>query len=227
MKLLHLKNVPILEQLRLEEALLRADRQNWLILNSGSTPAVVFGISGKVEEHLHPDTELPLIRRFSGGGTVVVDEETLFVTLICNQEDSGCKPFPQEILNYVAGYYQKILPEGFAARENDFTLHSRKFGGNAQCIVKGRWLHHSTLLWDYSPERMSLLKMPPKMPTYRAMRPHSAFLTTLKTHFADKIDFMSRLKEAFGALEEISQEEALALSYRPHRKATHLISHAR
>ncbi|MCB1149848.1 MAG: lipoate--protein ligase family protein, partial [Chlamydiia bacterium] len=226
MKLLHLKNVPILEQLCLEEALLRTDKENWLILNSGSTPAVVFGISGKVEEHLSHVVTLPLIRRFSGGGTVVVDEETLFATVICNESDAGCKPFPHEILHYVAGFYEQILPEGFAARENDFTLHGRKFGGNAQCIVKGRWLHHSTLLWDYCTERMSLLKMPPKMPTYRQMRPHSEFLTTLKTHFADKADFMSRLKEAFGALEEISQEEALALSCRPHRKATHLISHA-
>lgn len=48
-RLLRLKTFPILEQLQLEEALLRATSQNWLIVNDG-TPAttVVMGISGYV-----------------------------------------------------------------------------------------------------------------------------------------------------------------------------------
>ena len=46
-RLLRLRQVPILQQLRLEEALLRADDSNWCILNDGSpTPAIVMGISG-------------------------------------------------------------------------------------------------------------------------------------------------------------------------------------
>ncbi len=45
--LLQLQNMPILEQLRLEEALLRADDRNWILINRGSPPAIVMGISGK------------------------------------------------------------------------------------------------------------------------------------------------------------------------------------
>ena len=46
-KLLRLQNVPILRQLLLEEALLRADSNNWCIVNNGtSVPAIVMGISG-------------------------------------------------------------------------------------------------------------------------------------------------------------------------------------
>lgn len=46
-KLLRLRGLPILQQLRLEEALLRADSGNWCILNDGSaTASVVLGISG-------------------------------------------------------------------------------------------------------------------------------------------------------------------------------------
>lgn len=46
-KLLHLQKVPILRQLLLEEALLRADTRNWCIINNGtSVPAIVMGISG-------------------------------------------------------------------------------------------------------------------------------------------------------------------------------------
>ena len=46
-RLLRLRGVPILEQLKLEEALLRATSQNWLIVNDGTPgPTVVMGISG-------------------------------------------------------------------------------------------------------------------------------------------------------------------------------------
>eukprot|EP00959_Pyramimonas_sp_CCMP1952_P226849 4742899-Pyramimonas_sp.AAC.1 len=46
-KLLRLRQVSILQQLRLEEALLRVDKHNWLIVNDGTPePAVVMGLSG-------------------------------------------------------------------------------------------------------------------------------------------------------------------------------------
>ena len=45
-----LKNVPVWQQLAIEEALLRADDENWCVINEGSAPAIVFGISGKIDE---------------------------------------------------------------------------------------------------------------------------------------------------------------------------------
>ena len=45
--------VPILRQLRLEEALLRADARNVVLINEGSPPSIVLGISGKTEQLLH------------------------------------------------------------------------------------------------------------------------------------------------------------------------------
>ena len=46
-KLLRLSKLPILRQLLLEEALLRADIGNWCIVNDGTAvPAIVMGISG-------------------------------------------------------------------------------------------------------------------------------------------------------------------------------------
>ena len=65
--LIHLKNVPIFEQLLLEEKLLRSDTRNFCIFNEGSSKAIVMGISGKVDELV--DTEKakalssPLIKR--------------------------------------------------------------------------------------------------------------------------------------------------------------------
>lgn len=46
-RLLRLRGYPILEQLRLEEALLRSHTGNWFVINDGAAaPAVVLGISG-------------------------------------------------------------------------------------------------------------------------------------------------------------------------------------
>ena len=90
-----LESTPIIEQLYIEEALLRADNRNILLVNVGSPPAIVMGISGKPEELIHQEkVDIPVIKRFSGGGTVVVDENTLFVTLICNTDDVPIKPSP-------------------------------------------------------------------------------------------------------------------------------------
>ena len=47
LRLIRTRQLPILRQLRLEEALLRADAGNWCIINDGSSiPAIVMGISG-------------------------------------------------------------------------------------------------------------------------------------------------------------------------------------
>lgn len=47
MNLLRLRGFPILQQLHLEERLLRTSSDNWCILNDGTTaPTIVMGISG-------------------------------------------------------------------------------------------------------------------------------------------------------------------------------------
>eukprot|EP00968_Pinguiococcus_pyrenoidosus_P003776 scaffold251_cov230-Pinguiococcus_pyrenoidosus.AAC.7 len=32
--------------------------------------------------------------------------------------------------------------------ENDYVVGDRKFGGNAQSITSGRWLHHTSFLFE-------------------------------------------------------------------------------
>lgn len=47
MNLVRLNRTPILQQLHLEEKLLRKSSDNWCIINDGTdTPAIVMGISG-------------------------------------------------------------------------------------------------------------------------------------------------------------------------------------
>ncbi len=230
--LLHLKNIPIFQQLQIEEALLRTDTNNWFILNEGSPPAIVMGISGKPEELVDPKkmdaAPLPLIKRFSGGGTVVVDENTLFTTFICQKDLHDFPPYPEHIHKWAEAFYKKALPlDNFSLKENDYTLGDKKCGGNAQYIRKGRWLHHSSLLWKYHPKRMNYLLMPKKQPEYRQTRHHSDFLCTLSSHFPGKEALFEACKQELYKQYNVT-EVPLALVLKQikassHRKATVLL----
>lgn len=222
MEILNLKNIPILDQLRLEEALLRADSNEWCLINHGSSAAIVMGISGKPDELLDLEKvtrdAIAVIKRFSGGGTVYIDSQTLFVTFICNGQKQ-----PKEILEWTQKLYQPLLP-GFSLRENDYVFGERKFGGNAQYIQKGRFLHHTSFLWDYDPEKMDYLLLPKKQPAYRQSRPHTDFLTTLRPLFSTQEilaeAFLTHIcKQCNGKVSSLPED----LLMRPHRKASTLL----
>src|SRR5262249_25845798 len=155
----------------------------------------VMGISGKMEELVDcakaDENGIPLIKRFSGGGTVVVDENTLFITFICQKQAHPFPAYPEPIMKWTEQIYVQALKHPhIRLRENDFVLGDRKFGGNAQYIKKDRWLHHTSLLWDYDPDKMSVLLHPKKAPPYRAGRRHEGFLCRLSDHFTDKQEWI-------------------------------------
>jgi lipoate-protein ligase A len=222
---LRTKNFPILKQLEIEEGFLRTQSSCLVWINEGSPPAAILGISSKVSELIDEKVvnalSLPLIRRYSGGGTVVVDHNTLFVTFIFNLHDFSLPGFPGHIMNWSKQFYAPFLKDkGFALRENDYTLNGKKFGGNAQYLTKNRFVHHTTLLYAYNPELMKALLMPSKAPLYREKRNHEDFLVTLNTLFSSQESFTQELthvlKEHF-ILEEttpLELEEKLKLPYR-------------
>ncbi|KAE9586609.1 hypothetical protein Lal_00004672 [Lupinus albus] len=206
MKLVRLRGLPILQQLHLEEQLLRTSSDNWCLINDGTiSPAIVMGLSGKISELVEVKSVLrdhiPIIRRFTGGGTVVVDHDTIFVTLICNKDAvSNVQPFPRPIMSWSGLLYNKVF-EGvadFHLRENDYVFGDRKFGGNAQSITKHRWVHHTSFLWDYEAKNMSYLKLPSKAPEYRLTRGHVEFIRGMKDYLA-RSEFIERTIKAIGA----------------------------
>lgn len=228
--ILHLEGISIFEQLQLEEALLRADSRNWCILNTNVKPAIVMGISGKPEElvnleAVHRDN-IPLIKRFSGGGTVYVDENTLFVTFICQTDEFNVAPTPHTIMEWSERIYKPLIPD-FQLKENDYVVGLKKCGGNAQYIRKGRWLHHTSFLWDYNPEKMEYLYLPKKRPQYRQDRRHSDFLCTLKEYHPHKEALLEKIKNHLAktySTQEISLNEFSAVLGLPHRKSTSFLT---
>lgn len=202
--LLRLRSFPICDQLLLEEALLRHSTDNWCLINEGSPLTIVMGISGKEEELVDCSKAahdgVPLIKRFSGGGTVIVDENTLFVTFICQKTLHPFAPYPEPIMRWTESLYKKAFNHpSFSLRENDYAFGNKKCGGNAQYIKKERWLHHTSFLWDYKETNMDYLLHPKKTPSYREGRVHSDFLCKLKETFPCKTTFIENIVRALGS----------------------------
>lgn len=226
--LLMLKNIPIWEQLLIEEALLRTNDENWCLLNHGSLPAIIMGISGKPEHYINysqiDQYRIPVWRRFSGGGTVCIDENTLFSTFIFNSKDIKVQGSPDLIYLWSKKFYDPIFKDPhFQLKERDYVFENKKFGGNAQYIRSNRWLHHSSFLWDFNTELMNCLLLPPKMPNYRKERSHFDFLCKLKDFLQGKENFFERcideLKSNFSVKIE-SLENVRPFLSGDYRKAT-------
>lgn len=232
LRLLRLKSFSIYQQLLLEETLLRGSSGNWCLINEGSSPAIVMGISGKKEELIDckrvASAGIPVIKRFSGGGTVIVDEHTLFVTFICQKESHDFPAYPEPIMKWTEGIYKEVFSHpDFCLKQNDYAFAERKCGGNAQYIKKDRWLHHTSFLWDYRQENMDYLLQPKKAPAYRAGRPHADFLCRISEFFPDRELLLQRLIGALEkrfALQNVSLEEALEIKVEGARQSTSLLA---
>lgn len=233
MHIVDLRGLTIFEQLQIEEALLRTDKESWVLLNTAAPPAIVMGISGKPERLLNlsllAQNPTPVIKRFSGGGTVIINPDTIFATLICSAEKFSPSPFPKPIMEWTSELYGRFFQHPlFSLKENDYVFGHRKCGGNAQYIQKNRWLHHTSFLWDYSLEQMDYLQLPEKRPSYRQDRSHTDFLCRLKEYYSgEKESFYLSLK-AFLCNEfhcmETSIDSLSSIRERSHRKSTHLLS---
>lgn len=81
-------------------------------------------------------------------------------------------------------------------------------------------MHHTSLLWDWTPDNMDCLTLPPSMPTYRAARAHGDFLTALAPHGDSPAALFAALEAALGAhftLQGATVEQAVEAAAAPTR----------
>ncbi|WIA31302.1 hypothetical protein OEZ86_002204 [Tetradesmus obliquus] len=238
-KLLRLARFPILQQLQLEEALLRATKCNWFLINDG-TPrhSIVMGISGRVNELINVQQaqkqQLQVIKRFTGGGTVVVDHNTVFTSLIMQEGAlQGLECYPVPIMRWTESFYMDVFRKHgeFKLQEHDYVFGEHKFGGNAQAITNKRWLHHTSFLWDFDPANMAALQQPAKQPSYRQGREHGSFLMRLQERLPSRQQFVQELQDNADQhfeLREVSLQEAsqaLQRQYLKNNKVIDLAAH--
>lgn len=133
------------------------------------------------------NNNIHIYKRFTGGGTVYVDNNTWFVSMIINETAiNNLKLWPRHIMKYTYDIYKDVfnndnVRDTFILRDNDYCFNNVKFGGNAQSITNKRWLHHTSFLYSYDINMFNnYLLLPNKQPEYRQQRKHSDFVTSLK-----------------------------------------------
>ena len=128
---------------------------------------------------------IPVLRRCSGGGTVMQGPGCFNYSLILRQEN-----FPggqvKAAFDFVLGRHRRSL-EALTTQAvsvkglSDLTLGERKFSGNAQYRKREYVLVHGTFLLDYDFSLIErYLGMPAKQPDYRRQRNHGDFLINLE-----------------------------------------------
>lgn len=193
MKLLDFTLPTAAENLALDEALLiaaeQADGGEVLRLWEQPASAVVVGSGGSVSIDVNVAAceadGVPILRRASGGGTVLLGPGCLCFTLVLGYEHAPHLHDIRASNRYIlARVVQALTPVSACAVEgtSDLAASGVKFSGNAQQRKRTHFLHHGTLLCNFELARVAkYLNAPERQPDYRQNRPHGAFITNLST----------------------------------------------
>jgi lipoate-protein ligase A len=182
----------IAENLALDEALLieadagRGDRT--LRFWEPADIAVVLGASRRIDVDVRLDAcradGVPILRRTSGGGTVVVGPGTLNVTVILPESAApGLNTVPgahHYVLDWIARSIRSAGPAVALDGLGDLVIEGCKCGGSAQRRLRHWFMVHCSILHDFPIDRIvRYLTIPLRQPAYRQGRDHRDFLRNL------------------------------------------------
>lgn len=150
---------------------------------------IVVGYAARVAEEANLDVcrsaDIPLLRRCSGGGTVVQGPGCLNYSLILPIADVGGAGSITDTNRFVMERHRAALTPlaggpVHIAGHTDLAVGDRKFSGNAQRRKREWFLFHGTFLTGFDLSLIErLLPPPPRQPEYRRQRRHMDFLTQL------------------------------------------------
>lgn len=150
--------------------------------------AVVVGRSNVIEREVDVAAcqaeDVPILRRPSGGGAVVIGPGCLCFSLSLpiprDSETIGITAMTRAVMQRLAKSLSMAAEEVQVQGISDLVLGNRKFSGNSQRWQRTAFLHHGTILYDFNLDRLArYLKFPSREPDYRSSRPHRDFVTNL------------------------------------------------
>ena len=150
---------------------------------------IVLGYSGRVKREVRMEScekrGIPVLRRPTGGGTVLVGPGCLNFALILKMDFSKALFNITRANAYVLERHSRALEKLLGKKveirgHTDLTLGPLKFSGNAQRRGKRALLFHGSFLLQMDlPLIEALLPLPEKRPAYRESRSHRDFLINL------------------------------------------------
>ncbi len=193
MQLLELTYPTPEENLACDEALLEMCEQGYnreiLRFWEPTSVFVVLGYSNPASTEVYPEAcraaSVPILRRYSGGGTVVQGPGCLDYALILRTGSSG--PLSSitgtniHVMDRLRRALHLVAGGGVEIRgHTDLAINSLKFSGNSQRRKERFLLFHGVVLLNFDLQLISrFLTHPSREPSYRKGRPHERFLCNL------------------------------------------------
>jgi lipoate---protein ligase len=152
--------------------------------------AVVLGAGARialdVNEPACSADGIPIMRRASGGGTVLLGRGCFLFSLVLRYERAAelrhINASYRYILDRMATALLPVANSIEHAGVSDLAIAGRKCSGNAQQRKREYLLHHGTLLYDFDLPLISrYLHSPTRQPSYRAQRAHDDFVMNLSS----------------------------------------------
>lgn len=152
---------------------------------------------------------IPVLRRCSGGGTVLQGSGCLNYSLISKIPSDE---FPHNIpatncrvMRMQRDALQALLPgEVRICGHTDLTWNGLKFSGNAQRRKSRYFLFHGTILLNFDIDLVQkVLLMPEVQPEYREQRHHQSFITNLPLNKTDVETAISAKWNIDGVFDEL------------------------
>lgn len=187
------------ENLALDEALLDAAEAGEIdggVLRLWESPTycVVLGRSSSAEVEVDLDAcrkdGVPVLRRSSGGGTILAGPGCLMYALVLSIQDYPQLQAIDQAHQFVLGELSRMFSTAETPVEplgiSDLAIRSaktasiKKFSGNAIRLKRKHILYHGTLLYNFDLQRLPRwLATPTRTPDYRDQRQHTEFVTNL------------------------------------------------
>jgi lipoate-protein ligase A len=181
------------EQLACDEALLdyaeAREGTGFLRFWESTLPFVVLGYAKRAAAEVFEEEcaalKIPVLRRASGGGTVLQGPGCFNYTLVLpirshprleSISGTNCYVMQQQAAATTKAVGQPIQIQGFT----DLTARGRKFSGNAQRRKRRCLLFHGSFLLNFDLSLVArALRNPVDQPEYREKRNHSEFIVNL------------------------------------------------
>ncbi len=197
-----------------EEVLLGNSNEDYLILYVNS-PSVIVGKHQTAHREVNTkfvfENRIPVIRRISGGGTVYHDEGNLNYTFIMQSEPGKQVDFKKYTMPVVE-FLQFLGINAVFEGKNDIRVDGLKISGNAEHIHRERVLHHGTLLFDVSLERLgNSIRKDTSCYSGRSVDSNPSSVTNLKERLLNSFDIDEFRNEMINYFRKINPSMILSL----------------
>lgn len=155
-------------------------QKTYIVLGKSDT------IENSIVKHKNNDInkKIYVLKRPSGGHSVVLTKNTLVVAVMIKNKDIGAKQFFKKVNSLIIKAIKILNISNLTENGvSDISIGNKKILGSSMYKNKDYLFYHAVLNFAENPEFISkLLKHPKSEPKYRKNRLHIDFLTNIKKH---------------------------------------------